>query len=214
MKITELQVENVKRVRAVRIRPDGSLVIIGGKNGAGKSSVLDSIEMALGGGKTLPPDPVRRGARKAKIVADLGDLVVERTITNKGTQLVVRNADGVEQRSPQALLDALCTRIAFDPLSFAREKPDVQDRILKELMGLDFTDIEERRRAAFDSRKLLNRELHFSEGRVRVSDGLGGRAMAQVMRRRVPGRRGAHNPTTPHAGAVGDRVLGAAVAAA
>ena len=43
MKIVELRAENVKKLRAVQIKPDGSLVVIGGQNGAGKTSVLDSI---------------------------------------------------------------------------------------------------------------------------------------------------------------------------
>ena len=50
MRIVELKTENVKRIQAVEITPQGNVVVIGGKNGAGKSSVLDSIEYALHGG--------------------------------------------------------------------------------------------------------------------------------------------------------------------
>ena len=49
MQIVELRAENVKRLSAVTIRPTGPVVEITGKNEAGKSSVLDSIWMALGG---------------------------------------------------------------------------------------------------------------------------------------------------------------------
>ena len=49
MKIIELQAENVKRLKAVDITPDGTLQIIGGRNAQGKSAVLDSIWLALGG---------------------------------------------------------------------------------------------------------------------------------------------------------------------
>ena len=50
MKINKLEIENVKRIKAVKIEPtrDG-LTIIGGKNNQGKTSVLDSIAWALGG---------------------------------------------------------------------------------------------------------------------------------------------------------------------
>ena len=47
--ILQLQASNVKRLRAVNIRPDGQVVVLGGKNGAGKSSVLDAITYALAG---------------------------------------------------------------------------------------------------------------------------------------------------------------------
>lgn len=47
MKITRLQAENFKRIIALDVRPDGSIVNIAGKNAQGKSSTLDAIEAAL-----------------------------------------------------------------------------------------------------------------------------------------------------------------------
>jgi hypothetical protein len=166
MRIVELRAENVKRLKAVTIRPDGSLVIIGGRNAQGKTSVIDSIEMLLAGNKALPPDPVRHGAGSARIVADLGELVVEKTITSKGTHLVVRNADGVQQKSPQGILDALCEKIAFDPLEFARMKPTDQDRLLKQVLGLDFSDLEADRQRIYDRRTELNKAAKQHEARA------------------------------------------------
>lgn len=64
MKINKLEIENVKRVKAVKIEPTSNgLTIIGGRNNQGKTSVLDAIAWALGGngsghhrppGKALP----------------------------------------------------------------------------------------------------------------------------------------------------------------
>ena len=52
MKINKLEIENVKRVKAVKIEPTANgLTIIGGKNNQGKTSVLDAIAWALGGGQ-------------------------------------------------------------------------------------------------------------------------------------------------------------------
>jgi DNA repair exonuclease SbcCD ATPase subunit len=158
--ILRLEVDNVKRLKSVRITPDGALVVIGGRNAQGKSSLLDAIEMAIGGGGSIPAEPIRRGARTARIVADLGDLVVERTFTQKGSQLVVKNAAGVPQKSPQALLDALCARIAFDPLAFERMAPKEQARIIRELDS-DTAEaigaLELRRVDAFNERTEANR---------------------------------------------------------
>lgn len=156
--VVELRSENIKRIQAVTVRPNGNTVIIGGKNGAGKSSLIDSLEYALGGTKTLPADPVRRGARKGRVVLDLGEIVVERTFSSKGTQLVVKNAAGEPQKSPQTLLDKLCSKVAFDPFAFTRETPAKQDAILRDVMGIDFSELDAKRSKAYEQRRETNRE--------------------------------------------------------
>lgn len=78
MKIVKLRSENVLRLVAVEIAPEGNLVTIGGKNGAGKSSVLNSIAMALGGKELVPDEPIRAGETAARIDVDLGDFTVTR----------------------------------------------------------------------------------------------------------------------------------------
>ena len=137
--ILQLTAENVKRLHAVDIKPDGSLVIIGGRNAQGKSSVLDSIEFALGGDPSAKM-PVRRGEANARVVVNLGEIVVKRTFTAAGgTSLVVTNADGQKQSSPQTILDKLTGALTFDPLAFSRQKPAAQAETLRALVGLDFT---------------------------------------------------------------------------
>ncbi len=165
--IVELRAENVKRLRVVRIRPeDGSLVLVGGANGAGKSSTLDAIEMALGGAKAIPPDPIRHGARKAEAVVDLGEIVVERSFGPKGTTLVVKGADGTPIKSPQALLDSLWSAISWDPLAFTRWEPKKQDEALRRALGLDFTELDGDRAQIFARRTEENRELKKLKARL------------------------------------------------
>ena len=63
IKINELQLENVKRIKAVKLEPaQNGLTVIGGKNGQGKTSVIDSIAWALGGDKYRPSQPQRDGS--------------------------------------------------------------------------------------------------------------------------------------------------------
>ena len=165
-KIVSLSSENVKRLYAVEITPQGNVVVISGKNGQGKSSVLDSIQYALGGD---PSDkmPVRRGEERAKVVLDLGDIVVKRTFTAAGgTALVVTNADGVKQTSPQGILDKLVGRLTFDPLAFSREKPVKQAEILRGLVGLDFAEKDKESGKLFDQRTVVNREVKSLENRL------------------------------------------------
>lgn len=154
------------RLRAVTINPNGNMVLIGGDNAQGKSTTLNCIELALAGARAIPVEPVRRGERKARIVVDLGDIVVERTFSAKGTALEVRNAEGVPQKSPQALLDKLCAKVAFDPLGFAREEPRKQDEILKQVLGVDFSQLDAQRESLFTRRRDIKRDAKALEARV------------------------------------------------
>lgn len=169
MKIVELRAENVKRLAAVDITPEGAMVVVGGENAAGKSSVLDSIAYAIGGKGLLPDKPLRDGARTGQVVVRLGGddtppLVVTRTFTEKGSTLRV-TAGGEKQSSPQSLLDNLCGKIAFDPLAFTREHPAKQADILRNLVGLDFTDLDAKRAELYERRTEVNRDVKALQAR-------------------------------------------------
>lgn len=141
MRIVRLSVEAFKRLSAVDITPDpdASLVRITGRNGAGKSSVLDAIEAALAGGRAIPERPVRSGYHKATVLVDLDGLTVERTFTKSGGSLIVKSKDGTRLGSPQAVLDRLYGSLTFDPVAFVRMRPREQAEALKAAAGLTET---------------------------------------------------------------------------
>ena len=161
MKIVQLTAENVKRIKAVNIRPDGSVVQITGRNAQGKSSVLDSIEMALGGGAHICAKPVRAGTEKARIVCTLDNgLVIKRTFTAAGgSALIVENGEGARFSSPQAMLDKLVGRLTFDPLAFTRMPGKQQLETLKQLVGLDFTYQDQHRAEIYAERTDVSRRV-------------------------------------------------------
>lgn len=164
MKIIKLKAENVKRLTAVEITPDGNTITIGGNNEAGKSSVLDAIAMALGGAKLAPTEPIRKGQNEALIEVDLGDYVVTRRFkrvfkevgsdqpdvpTNEFTSslTVTSKPKGDEPAakfaSPQAMLDKLLGSLSFDPLTFANASGTDQQTILKRVVKLDTSDLDQ-----------------------------------------------------------------------
>ena len=137
MKILKLTAENVKKLVAVEITPSGDIVTITGKNGAGKTSVLDSIWWALAGTSHIQAQPIRKGQTKARIKLDLGELIVERKFTESSSTLSVENAEGARFPSPQKMLDALLGELSFDPLAFSRMDPRNQLDELRRVSELD-----------------------------------------------------------------------------
>lgn len=173
MKIIELRAENFKRLKAVEVAPDGTLQVIGGRNAQGKTSVLDAIWSALGGGKANPEKPIRDGEERATVSLDLGDLKITRTWTAKGTTLKVENADGAAYKSPQGMLDSLIGQLGFDPLAFTRLKPREQREELLRLVELpiDLDALETDRADLYNARTVIGRQ-GAAIGDVTINDDL------------------------------------------
>jgi DNA repair exonuclease SbcCD ATPase subunit len=170
-KIVQFTAENVKKLRAVQIKPDGSLIVIGGKNAQGKSSVLDAIMAALGGKSYVPEKAVREGAKKGFVELDLGDLTVRRTFTaSGGGTLTVSTKDGAKYSSPQKMLDALVGKISFDPLAFARMSEKDQINVLRSLTGLDFSDLQKNFETIYQERRDINRDIKKLEAQLQGMD--------------------------------------------
>lgn len=163
MKIISLQAENIKRLTAIEIKPDGNMVQITGKNGQGKTSVLDAIWWALAGTKHIQDRPIHGDETEARITLDLGDVTVKRTFKKREdetvtTAITVENADGSRFPSPQTMLDGLMGALTFDPLAFTRMPArDQYDTLKRFVPDVDFDEIEEAQKADYAARTELNR---------------------------------------------------------
>ena len=166
MRIIQLRAENIKRLVAVEITPDGNVIQISGKNGAGKTSVLDAIWWALAGGDAIQKQPVRDGQDRARILLDMGEIVVERNFTQKGSYLRVTNADGMQFSSPQKVLDKMIGKLSFDPLEFIRMKPAEQLEMVQSLAGVDGTEVKLLNRNDYDLRRDVNRDAKQARARA------------------------------------------------
>ena len=170
-KIVQLDIQNVMRIKAVHIEPNGNVVVIGGKNAQGKTAALDSICMALGGLKFCPDMPIRKGEEKAEISLTLGDMSVTRKFW-KGprgdlkSSLSVKNAEGKPLSPPQQTLDAWIGPLAFDPLEFARMSPADARETLRELVGLDVSALEDELSRVYDSRTQAGQEKRAAQAVV------------------------------------------------
>ncbi len=170
MKIIELAAENVKRLKAVEITPAEYVQIIGGRNSQGKTSVLDSIWLALGGGDASKSTtrPIRDGEDHASVRLDLGPFIVTRTWIGDKSSLKVESADGAKYSSPQGILDGLVGKLSFDPLEFTRLSAKDQLAALLELVELDvdLDALATTRVGFFDARTEMGRSVKNLEGQL------------------------------------------------
>ena len=159
MHVTKLSVSNVLRLNAIEITPDpdGNLIIIGGENEQGKTSVLDSIFWAMGGRKAKHSQPLKRGAKKGFSTVELDNgIVVTKTINSKGN--ITLKVEG-QEGSPQRILDNLTGQLTFDPLAFSAMEGVKQKKVLTEILGLDFTELDEKRKQKYNERTEVNRDM-------------------------------------------------------
>jgi energy-coupling factor transporter ATP-binding protein EcfA2 len=175
-KIVRLESTNYKRLKAVEIAPDpdGNLVIVAGKNGQGKTSILDSITAVLGGvsAKTTPK-PIREGEERAEIILETEDLIVTRRFTASGSTLTVKAPDGAVYSKGQAKLDDMLGKLSLDPLAFTQLSDRDQLATLLDLVELPFdpAKLDAERKGIFDERADVGRQGK-AIGDVTVDDSL------------------------------------------
>lgn len=158
MKINKLEIENVKRVKAVRIEPSANgLTIIGGKNNQGKTSVLDAIAWTLGGERYRPSQPVREGSTippNLKIVMNNG-LVVER----KGKNSSLKVTDPSGQKAGQQLLDGFVEQLALNLPKFMEGSSKEKANTLLQIIGVgpQLVELERQEKEMFNERTYIGR---------------------------------------------------------
>lgn len=159
IKINALQVENVKRVKAVALEPSANgLTVIGGKNGQGKTSVLDAIAWALGGDRYRPSNAEREGSTlPPHIKLELSNgLTVERSGKNSALKVV----DTTGNRSGQQLLNEFVEQLAIDLPRFLqasnREKADTLLQVIG--VGDQVRSLEVKEKEVYNRRHMIGQE--------------------------------------------------------
>lgn len=135
VKINSLEVENIKRVKAVVIQPsENGLTILGGNNNQGKTSVLDAIAWALGGNKFKPSQPYREGSAtppNLKITMNNG-LIVERRGKNSELKVI----DPAGNKGGQQLLNSFVEELAIDLPKFMEMNNKDKANTLLQIIGI------------------------------------------------------------------------------
>lgn len=158
MKINRLEIENVKRVKAVSLEPaaDG-LTIIGGNNNQGKTSVLDAIAWALGGDKYRPSQAQRKGSvipPNLHIVMNNG-LIVER----KGKNSTLKVTDPNGEKGGQQLLNEFVEQLALDLPRFMEASGKEKAAVLLNIIGVGdkLAVLEKQEKEQYNERQMIGR---------------------------------------------------------
>jgi recombinational DNA repair ATPase RecF len=120
------------------IDPDKNVVVVTGKNRQGKTSVLDTIWMLLGGKTNIPEQPIKEGEQNAYGFLDLGEYTVERRFEVGKERLVIKTKDGTILSKPQTMLNGMLASRAKDPLAFLRLDPKQQSKVLQQMVKMPF----------------------------------------------------------------------------
>ena len=158
IKINKLEIENVKRVKAVKLEPStNGLTIVGGNNNQGKTSVLDAIAWALGGDNYRPSKASREGSVTPPylhLVLSNG-LIVER----KGKNSDLKVIDPKGEKAGQQLLNSFIEKLALDLPKFMEASNTEKASTLLNIIGVgkELVEIEEQERNVYNERLAIGR---------------------------------------------------------
>ena len=156
IKITNLELENIKRIKAVQLTPSESgLTVIGGNNGQGKTSVLDGIAWALGGDKFKPSQPQRDGSvipPHLRVTLSNG-LIVER----KGDRGTLKITDPNGGKGGQQLLNEFIGQLALDLPKFMQATSKEKAQTLLRIIGVGdkLAALEQQEQNAYNQRRAV-----------------------------------------------------------
>ncbi|MCI7758525.1 MAG: AAA family ATPase [[Eubacterium] saphenum] len=156
VKISTLELENVKRIKAVSLAPaENGLTVIGGDNGQGKTSVLDAIAWALGGEKFKPSNPQREGSvlpPHLRITLSNG-LVVER----KGDKGALKVTDPNGKKAGQQLLNEFVESLALNLPKFMGATGKEKAHTLLQIIGVEdkLAELERQEETIYNQRHAL-----------------------------------------------------------
>lgn len=155
-KITIATLTNFQKVSYARIEPSGNLIVLAGKNGAGKTGTIDGLETTFTGhnGRNIKR-PIKDGHGKASIDIALSDgSTLTRGYTPSGTTLKGKDAAG--NKFGQKEIDARLSSLGIDGRKFISMGEKDQLKALLSIVDLPFVPAElDAERKALEAKRLL-----------------------------------------------------------
>lgn len=172
-KITIATLTNFQKVSYARIEPSGNLIVLAGKNGAGKTGTIDGLETTFTGhnGRNIKR-PIKDGHGKASIDIALSDgSTLTRGYTPSGTTLKGKDAAG--NKFGQKEIDARLSSLGIDGRKFISMGEKDQLKALLSIVDLPFVPAElDAERKALEAKRLLVGQQGKAIGEVTVDPSL------------------------------------------
>jgi hypothetical protein len=182
MRLLRLTIQNVQKIKFADIAPKGNVIVVGGRNGQGKSSALKSIGYLLCGGELMPTDVIRSGEKWATITGQLGPFKITRGFTRKRPEdgrnnlwykswIKVTGPMGEEYPRRRILLDMLMNELSFDPMAFMRMPPREQFETLNKMASfeIDLPELDAAQAADYEARREARYKAEAMEARLKAA---------------------------------------------
>lgn len=140
LRIKQIEIANLLGIVSLSFKP-GTLTILSGANGSGKTSVIEALRRIFEGGSDT--GLLRKGARFGECVLTLDDgRRIKTRVTSRSTSYEIENPDGSIMKAPRAFIEDLADSLAVDPLRFLTAKPKELAAALLEIMPITFEQYE------------------------------------------------------------------------
>jgi len=161
-KVIGLKVDGMRKLRAVEMKfTNKGLIKIIGQNRAGKTTILESLAVLIGGKKYLKDGAINPEAERITMLGSIGEFEIYREFyEGKAPILKVTGRDGsIIKGEVQQLLSAITNSLTLSPLPFIQLTPLEKVRFLMKLYNLDFTEIDKQLTTLENDRLYIGRKI-------------------------------------------------------
>lgn len=159
-KVKKITVSNLKAVSSLTADFNGCTAIITGGNNKGKSSFLKSLPDRL---KQIKPDTILKDGTNegfAEWELTTGEKLIWQfdNKTKAGEKLIFITKDNIKTSLTKEIAERYFPK-GFDIDKFLQDGPKKQRETLQKIIGIDFTEIDERYRQSYENRTFANKSL-------------------------------------------------------
>lgn len=145
LKYLSLEIENFKNIDKKIIDIGGKSLLVMGKNGSGKSSLIQALLSPMDT-KIIPSEPIKSGESRSTISVKIGGTMAgeqkEYTLdmyftpsNNKG-RLVVTDENGENVKAPATFIKSLIGNVSFDVTAWLNDDKKKKLETIKKLTGV------------------------------------------------------------------------------